>query len=617
MRILLVNDPYFLASLRRLGHEVFFASPAPEADLHLDATPVQIEEIVKACSFNPDFILISDSIDVRPALLGLENVKIPKVFYGIDSPLNEFWQFNYVQAFDLAFLDQAAPVRKLRMDYPDKSNRFHWLPLAADPLIYRKLDLSKKYDITFVGSIHEQLRPKRTWLLKTLQNHFKLNVFDGDGKRSLPPKKVVRLFNQSKVVLNENLFPGLNLRTFEALACGVCLLTESSDASWQSFFKDWEHLVTYDPVSLVHRAEKLLKDEELREGIAEKGRALVLEKHTIDRRAEELLKIVAESLPQIQAATADKIRLYHLGCAFIQQANRWPRQPVGALKSEGIRLLMSLAKNRCELAEIHFELAAQALQENRPEQARDSLERALEIDASHLRSHWAFFWCLRESGDSKMAVQELERLCHHLGLEETDRIRFAKIGTGSVLTASDYLFLGQILEKAGWLLEPGVDRSIGHPCRWNAFDAYQKAIALDPKLWSAYLHCARVLEHHGSPEFAVVLMQRAVELRPWEFSLRLKLGYLLLRSYRREEGLEQLVKYLVNSTDPDKWERVEKLSVSESECQHILDAVWEHCRKSGDADGQSELSSEVRRRTLQRVSRRDSIISRNKFEKAI
>lgn len=602
MRILLLNDGYFLPSLRRLGHEVFFASSLPEANLKLGFAPIRMMDILKECPLQPDVILLSDSIDVRPALYGFEKVAIPRVFYGVDSPMNEFWQADFARAFDLVFLDQAAPVRKLRTQFPDDGERFHWLPLGADHTVYRKLELEKKYDVVFVGSIEERLRPKRSALLDVLRKHFNLQVFDGGGKRSLSPEEVVRIFNQSKIVLNENLFPGVNLRTFEAMACGACLLTERSDGSWKILFQEWEHLVAFDSANVVERTRFLLQDDSLRDGIAAKGMALVREKHTIDHRAEQLTKTISECLLAGGRTAPERSRVYYLGRAMLQMAGRWPQQPVGDLKDEGVRLLLSQTKGKCESAPLHFELAAQALEEDRLDDAARSLQRALEIDAAHLRSRWALFCCFRDKGDSKGALREIKRLCHYLHIQDGDRKRFTRIGSGSALLASDYLFLGKVLETAGFLLEPGVDRLSGHPCRWNAFDAYQKAIAMDARSWPAFIRCATLLERCGVPELAVVLVRRAVELRPWDNSLFFKLGEMLLRNYRREEGMQQVLHYLVNSTDSDKWEKVEGLQMTEAEWQSLLDAVWDRCHYSTNAHERSSLASEISKRALRKVT---------------
>lgn len=579
MRILLLNDSYFLDSLRRLGHTVFFANPSDEADLKVGFESVHVNHILERCPFEPDFILISDSIDMRSAFLGLEAVGIPRVFFGVDSPMNAFWQFHYARTFDFAFFDQKSMTERFQLEHPDHAGRVHWLPLAADQRIYRPLDLEKAYDISFVGSLNDRLRPKRSWMLKELNQHFQVNVFDGGGSRSVPPDQVAQIYNRSKIVLNENLFPGLNLRTFEIMACGTCLVTEESDARWKDLFDDWKHLVAFRSDNLIENLKILLGDDQKREAIAQTGRQLVLEKHTIDHRAERLLSLVSENLLE-QSVPQVKFGTSYLGHAFLQLSTRWPNQPVGELKAEGIRLLMDAAQTNVESAPLHYELAAQALEEGRTQDARASLQRALEIDPGHHRSRWAMFWCHRELGDAKAALIEIERFCHHLGQDCSDRKFFRRMNNGDDLELADYLFFADLLESAGWLIEPGIDRVASHPCRWNAFDALQRAIVLSPRSGAPHLRCAELLERCQSPDFAVIVLEKAAYVRPWDEALELKLAALLLRTYRRREGLHHLVNYLVRSMDVDKWESIETLHLTDSEMRFLLDKVWDKCRIS-------------------------------------
>ncbi|RJP79186.1 MAG: hypothetical protein C4524_05670 [Candidatus Zixiibacteriota bacterium] len=581
MRILLLNDAYFLPSLRNMGHTVVFASLAPGSDLALGPDPVPLSQVLEACPFDPDVILYSDSIDLRLAFLGWEKVEVPTVFYGIDSPMNRFWQFDLAQVFDLTFLDQKASVERLATERPELKDRVHWLPLAADPAVYRKLPLEKTYDIGFVGTLNSRLRPKRSWIIEELKRHFTVTVFEGQGRRALPPENVAAIYNQSRLVLNENLSPGLNLRLFEAMACGSCLLTEASDGSWAELFKDMEHLAVYTPETLVDRAAGLLADDVRREAIAEQGRAEVLDKHTIAARTRVLLRHLAPLARRRNVELNRSRRAFFLGRACLNLAHRWPQQPVGKLGPEGVKLLYSQARAGLESADLHFEMASQALQEKRRSHALASLRRALQLDPTHLRSLWALFWCLRESGDPLGASAEISRLGQHLRRKASVGF-LRRAAAGADLIARDYLYLGRLLEKAGWLYEPGTDRFRGHPARWNAFDACQMAISLDPDLAPAYVKCADLMEALSCPDFAALFLAKAVNLEPRNPELRFRFSRLLRESYRRRESLDQLLNYLFLSTEADKWERVVALNLPEPEWNFLLESVWRLSRQPVD-----------------------------------
>jgi hypothetical protein len=167
--------------------------------------------------------------------------------------------------------------------------------------------------------------------------------------------------------------------------------------------------------------------------------------------------------------------------------------------------------------------------------------------------------------------------------------------------SADYLLFGNLLEAAGCPIESGVDRSMEHPCRWNAFDGYQKAINLDPKSSAAYVHCANLLSNAGLPEFAVFFAEQAVKLRPWDMDLNLELANLQLCSYRRSEGLERLFHYLTVFTKADKWEKVEKLKLSANEKQSLLNRVRDHYREETSS---ATPAANVKNRIIPKVSKR-------------
>jgi tetratricopeptide (TPR) repeat protein len=555
--------------------------------LRLEPAPVDIQKILAECPYVPDFILQSDSINLRMAYTGFEKLDIPTVFYGVDAPMNAFWQREYCLAFDLAFLDQIQAVNALKLAHPEFRDQIHWLPLAADHRFYTKIPQQKKYDLAFVGSLDPRLRPKRAWLLNTLKQHVNVAVFDGKQNRSLAPLEVVKIYNQSRIVINENLFPGLNLRTFEAMSCGTCLLTEQSDGSWQHFFRNWEHLVVFDSRNLVDHVKLLLHHEGLGDQIAAEGMKLVLKEHTVDQRSKALLRLVFKHLRQKRTVPRGS-KTIHLGKAFLALAKRWPDQPVGSLAAAGNDLLLNEAVMGRETADLHFELAVQALLEKRHHHALASLHHALNLDPAHLRAVWALFWCLREIEDHKGAVIEIGRFCQFLRVKPPEYGFLDRVRQGQELTADDYCFLGEVLETCGWLYDTGVDRSKEHRCSWNAFDFYQRAITLQeiPGLNSTplegpFLHCAAILQRLGCAEFAIPFLEKAVSLKPCDAELRLDLAQLYLGNYRRQEGLEQIIQHLFFSITGDKWEKVEALNLSDREWQVLLNTVWDVSRNEG------------------------------------
>jgi len=87
--------------------------------------------------------------------------------------------------------------------------------------------------------------------------------------------------------------PGIpTIRVFEALACGVPLVS----AAWQDveglFMPGTDYLVASSPEEMRSHLRALASDAELRRALAASGLETIRERHTCAHRVDELLKIV-------------------------------------------------------------------------------------------------------------------------------------------------------------------------------------------------------------------------------------------------------------------------------------------------------------------------------------
>lgn len=158
-----------------------------------------------------------------------------------------------------------------------------WLPLGCNPKLHRKLDLEKRYDVSFVGSLY----PDRVAFLERLRKRFSVHY------EQTYTEAMVRVFNESKIVLNLPIggFKSANIphRIFEALACGSLLFT--NELPYDSrLFRGGEHLVYYKEENIEDLLAHYLEHEEEREAIAEAGRKEVLARHTVRHRLERIME---------------------------------------------------------------------------------------------------------------------------------------------------------------------------------------------------------------------------------------------------------------------------------------------------------------------------------------
>ncbi|WP_165079203.1 MULTISPECIES: glycosyltransferase [unclassified Desulfovibrio] len=171
----------------------------------------------------------------------------PMAAFCIDTPLNAFWLRPCVQNFDAVFVDQPQCVA----DFAGLAPHVSWLPLPAHTSYFQP-PRPKKYDITFIGTTNAE-RLKRNNLLRLLRSHFELNVLTG-----LTIAESQEVFAASKIVLNENFFPGLTLRVLQGLAAGAAVFTERSPFGHDFGLTDFQDLVFYTPDSLLERMTEVL-----------------------------------------------------------------------------------------------------------------------------------------------------------------------------------------------------------------------------------------------------------------------------------------------------------------------------------------------------------------------
>lgn len=264
-----VIDTWNLANLKEKAkdHDI------PTADFTID-----IEGMLKRMPdrFDPDFFLwIETGLGGPPE--GLEKLTIPSAAYLVDTHLHTERHVEIATTFDAVFLAQRAYIPEF--NNAGLTNVF-WLPLGCDPEIHGKADLKKEFDIGFVGSLTSD---RRIVLLQKLAEKMEVR-YDRAFMREMTD-----LFCRSTMVFNNAINNDLNMRVFEVLCSGSLLLTDFADGI-DELFEDEKHLVIYDDKNITERALYYLNHPDQAETIARQGRKLALEKHTYERRVDEIVK---------------------------------------------------------------------------------------------------------------------------------------------------------------------------------------------------------------------------------------------------------------------------------------------------------------------------------------
>ena len=204
------------------------------------------------------------------------------VYYEIDNHTNRGRVKERYEKVDRLFIAQ----KNYDCYYPQPKTK--WLPLACDPEFHKRYeDEAIIYDIAFLGN---ESYPRRREFLDMLSRHFK--VYRGIAKSGEPYS---RIFNKANLIFNCSMDGDVNMRVFEGIACGRCLITDTLP-SQNELFEPFRDFVPYtDKYDLFEKARFLLADEAERESIALRGSAKAHAFHSYDERLRVILNDYVEN----------------------------------------------------------------------------------------------------------------------------------------------------------------------------------------------------------------------------------------------------------------------------------------------------------------------------------
>ncbi len=236
----------------------------------------------------PDLVLI-EFLGLFPCKIEnlhlILNYPVPIAIYVGDLPINRYYLKYILQFFDYVFVDQKNEEKELQKYGIDAV----WLPLCVELNDFRE-NKEKTQGISFVGRFNKE-RIKRTHLLNALNKHFPepkdFHIFKNVSK-----DEMLDIFATSQATINENLFDGLTLRIFQALAAGTLLLTEAGLDGLDIYFKDKKHLLCYTPNTLIPLMEDILKEPEKYAHIARAGQEMCRKFHTSEARVQQLFTYI-------------------------------------------------------------------------------------------------------------------------------------------------------------------------------------------------------------------------------------------------------------------------------------------------------------------------------------
>ncbi|HSY27615.1 MAG TPA: glycosyltransferase, partial [Burkholderiaceae bacterium] len=160
----------------------------------------------------------------------------------------------------------------------------------CDPDIHKQYELRKNFDIALVAHLNTEARQR---LAQWVHTHYPKSLV---GQHFFG--EMAKAYSASRIVLNLSIADDVNMRIFEAAACGSLLLTNHVPANGISeLFQDGQELLTFRDLNHLRcLIDAYLTDNIERERIAATGRTRALEEHTYRHRMATLLSAVARQL---------------------------------------------------------------------------------------------------------------------------------------------------------------------------------------------------------------------------------------------------------------------------------------------------------------------------------
>lgn len=276
--------PAYAHALRAEGAKLAFVDSAVALDASLN-------DIIARCGIQPDWIFHMES-DFPLLPEGLVRSRIPTLCFHVDTYAFTRRRIRWSALFDSVVVFHPGYDRILtEAGHPAA----FVLPHGVQRELYDKPEISREYEVAWVGTTAGPIYHKRRKWLPRLVAEFLMN----DWKRAYTLAEVAEIYRQSRVVVNigRDDFPqDANMRVYEAMASGALLITSVPSELTALGFEEGTHFAGYyREKELIPLVRYYLDHEEERSKVAAAGREKTLRKDTYDCRAGQLMQVLCRA----------------------------------------------------------------------------------------------------------------------------------------------------------------------------------------------------------------------------------------------------------------------------------------------------------------------------------
>jgi spore maturation protein CgeB len=203
------------------------------------------------------------------------------------------WRFESYTRFWAGLFDFCSTTHKPAIEMCSRLGQDNVIfnPWSADPAVFRKMGLEKRFDVSFVGMAYPERKATMARLAKKGVN---VECFGGGWPAGpLGAGKMTEVINRSRINLNlsRSIYRGVRMmksRPFEVASCGSFLLSENFPDMGECFESGKEMAFFEDEDELAEKVRYYLAHDEEREAMAEAAHARLLKEHTSMHRVKRL-----------------------------------------------------------------------------------------------------------------------------------------------------------------------------------------------------------------------------------------------------------------------------------------------------------------------------------------
>lgn len=242
--------------------------------------------------WEPDLVIWWDLI-YQALPPGIADCPYPTAVIVGDWNLHFFAVEHYVSAFDYVFGDRQLMALLAAMGHGACQ---YWPGFSFEPAKHHPVPgLGLDYDISFVGNLNHLVQRQRAAYLERiarLGERWRVRIAGG-----VHGEAYTRLLASSRIVFNHSIRGEMNMRAYEAPACGALLLMEAANLELRDFLTPGQECVVYADENLEALIEHYLSHEDQRAAIAAAGHARI-QAYSYEHQFGRLIEL----LPQVLAA---------------------------------------------------------------------------------------------------------------------------------------------------------------------------------------------------------------------------------------------------------------------------------------------------------------------------